>query len=260
MGKSSKDKYELGKELFLQGKTIMSIAKELKISRSRFSRYLRECGIDSQQHYKFPIDESVFEIIDTEEKAYWLGFWFADGYVSSNRNTVGVDLKPSDVNHLEKLKEFLKWKGDIKVEETRCRLNFRNEKIKNDLMKYGCIPNKSLILKFPKSIKEEFIPAFIRGYFDGDGCLCYTEKTLEVSVISTYEFLDTICDIVNIDKNRIYDLNKNKKTGRIVLSSKKDIENFLDYIYKDAHIYLDRKYEKYENLKIAVFNRDIKDN
>ena len=52
MGKSSKDKYELGKEMFLQGKTTMNIAKELNISRSRFSRYLRECGIDSQQYHK----------------------------------------------------------------------------------------------------------------------------------------------------------------------------------------------------------------
>ena len=260
MGKSSKDKYELGKEMFLQGKTTMNIAKELNISRSRFSRYLRECGIDSQQYHKFPIDENVFNVIDTEEKAYWLGFWFADGYVSSNRNTVGIDLKPSDLNHLNKLKTFLKWKGDIKVEETRCRLNFRNDKIKNDLIKYGCVPNKSLTLKFPKSIKESFIPAFIRGYFDGDGCLCYTEKTLEVSVISTYEFLESICNIINIDKKRIYDLNKNKKTSRIVLSSKKDIKNFLEYIYKDASIYLDRKYEKYKNLKTAVFDRNIKDN
>lgn len=69
MGKSSKDKYELGKEMFLQGKTTMNIAKELNISRSRFSRYLRECGIDSQQYHKFPIDENVFNVIDTEEKS-----------------------------------------------------------------------------------------------------------------------------------------------------------------------------------------------
>ena len=109
-------------------------------------------------------------------------------------------------------------------------------------------------------IKEDLINHFIRGYFDGDGCLCYTEKTLEVSMIGTYEFLEVVCDIINIDKKRIYDLNKNKRTSRLVLSSKKDIENFLNYIYKDANIYLDRKYEKYKNLKIAVFDRNVKDN
>ena len=53
---------------------------------------------------------------------------------------------------------------------------------------------------------------------------------------------------------------ENKRTSRLVLSSKKDIENFLNYIYKDANIYLDRKYEKYKNLKIAVFDRNIEDN
>ena len=236
MGKSSKDKYKLGKEMFLQGKTIEYISKELRISNSRFSKYLRECGIETNKYHKPKIDENVFNIIDTEEKAYWLGFWYADGYVSSNRNTVGVDLKPSDFKHLEKLKKFLKWSGDIKLEKTRCRLNF------------------------PNHIKKEMLSYFIRGYFDGDGCLCYTEKTLEVSMIGTYEFLEVVCDIINIDKKRIYDLNKNKRTSRLVLSSKKDIENFLNYIYKDANIYLDRKYEKYKNLKIAVFDRNIEDN
>lgn len=260
MGKSSKDKYELGKEMFLQGKTIEYISKELKISDSRFSKYLRECGIETNKYHKPKIDENVFNIIDTEEKAYWLGFWYADGYVSSTRNTVGIDLKPSDFKHLEKLKKFLKWSGNIKLEETRCRLNFRSNKIKNDLIKHGCVPKKSLILQFPNHIKKEMLSYFIRGYFDGDGCLCYTEKTLEVSMIGTYEFLEVVCDILNIDKKRIYDLNKNKRTSRLVLSSKKDIENFLNYIYKDANIYLDRKYEKYKNLKIAVFDRNIEDN
>ena len=257
---SKKDKYEIGKEMFLNGKTIMSISKELKISRSRFSKWLREHGIDSQQHHKYPVNENIFDIIDTEEKAYWLGFWFADGYVSSNSNKIGIDLKPSDINHLQKLKSFLEWKGEVKLEETRCRLNLRNDKIKNDLIKYGCIPNKSLTLKFPTNIPNDLLQPFIRGYFDGDGSLCYTEKTLEVQVISTYEFLEVVCDIIGLNKKRIYDLNKNKRTGRIVLGAKKDIEKFLNYIYEDAHIYLDRKYEKYKNLKIAVFNRDIENN
>ena len=260
MGKKSTDKYELGKEMFLNGKTIVEISKELRVSRSRFSKYLRDCGIDSKQNWQFSIDENVFEVIDTEEKAYWLGFWFADGFVSSTRNSVGIDLKPNDISHLEKLKTFLQWKGNIKLEDTRCRLNFRNNKIKQDLIKYGCTPNKSLTLQFPRNIPQKLLHHFIRGYFDGDGCLCYTEKTLEVSIIGTYNFLKDICDIINIDKNRIYDLNKNARSGRIVLGAKKDIKNFLNYIYQDAHIYLDRKYEKYQRLKIAVFDRDIKDN
>ena len=63
MGKSSKDKYELGKEMFLQGKTIEYISKELKISDSRFSKYLRECGIETNKYHKPKIDENVFKYI-----------------------------------------------------------------------------------------------------------------------------------------------------------------------------------------------------
>lgn len=260
MNNETLNKYELGKEMFLQGKTIMSISKELKISNSRFSKYLRECGINSQKHHKNDINDTIFDKIDTEEKAYWLGFMFADGCISSNRNTIELVLAPSEYIHLEKFKDFLQWSGNVKVEENRSRVSFRNNHIKEALISHGCTPKKSLTLQFPTTVPNELIHHFIRGYFDGDGCICHTEKTLEISMISTYNFLNEVCNIMDIDKNRIYDLDRRRNSNRIVLGGKKDIEKFLDFIYQDAHIYLDRKYEKYKNLKIAVFNRDIKDN
>ena len=259
MKENSKVKYELGKEMFLQGKTITQISKELHISNSRFSKYLQDNNIQTNTYHKVSVNDNIFEVINTEEKAYWLGFMYADGYVSSNRNTIGICLQPSDITHLEKFKIFLQWQGNVRLEKTRCRLEFRSTKVKNDLIQHGCTPNKSLTLTFP-NIQKQLIPSFIRGYFDGDGCLCYTEKTLEVSMIGAYEFLEVLCEIINIDKKRIYDLNNNKRSSRIVLSSKHDIEYFLNYIYTDANIYLDRKYNKYQNLKIAVFDRNIEDN
>lgn len=55
------------------------------------------------------------------------------------------------------------------------QVDITSEKMFNDLCTLGCVPNKSLILKFPK-IQEQFVPHFIRGYFDGDGCVYSSKK------------------------------------------------------------------------------------
>ena len=111
MGKSSKDKYKLGKEMFLQGKTIEYISKELRISDSRFSKYLRECGIETNKYHKPKFNENIFDIIDTEEKAYWLGFIFADGYIETPKPnmkyTFEICLSCKDKHHLEKFNIFM---------------------------------------------------------------------------------------------------------------------------------------------------------
>ena len=93
---------------------------------------------------------NTFEKIDTEEKAYWLGFLYADGNVSNHENKIELILAEKDVGHLEKFKRFLNIKNKICYREATkaYRISFRSEKCKQDLIDKGCIPNKSLILKF----------------------------------------------------------------------------------------------------------------
>lgn len=52
---------------------------------------------------KIHFDEHVFDVIDTEEKAYWLGFLTADGYIYSRDNTFGISLASIDKHHVEKI-------------------------------------------------------------------------------------------------------------------------------------------------------------
>lgn len=72
------------------------------------------------------------------------------------------------------------------------RWSMTSEHTCNTLSKYGCTPKKSLTLKFPeKSIfkSEDLIRHFIRGYWDGDGCVSFTYKTHAINVLGTKEFL-----------------------------------------------------------------------
>ena len=131
--------------------------------RSNLSKRLQETGIEivNRQNER-GTNHNTFEIIDTEEKAYWLGFLYADGCISKNQNIIQIALKRADKTHLEKFREFI---GNTNNKITYSkntksyRFCFNSKKIKQDLIKLGCIPAKSLTLKFPteKQIPKDLI-------------------------------------------------------------------------------------------------------
>lgn len=195
----------------------------------------------------------IFEKIDNEEKAYWLGFLYADGNVSSKEDKIELSLNEKDYKHLEKFKNFLNISNKICYRERvkAYRISFRSDKCKKDLIKQGCFPKKSLILKFPleQQVPKHLLRHFVRGYFDGDGCFCNTDKTFSVGIISTEEFLKSLLNELShimYTKNQIFLASKNiNGAKKYVFSAEYDVYKFLNWIYKDANVYLDRKYEKY---------------
>ena len=200
-------------------------------------------------------NDKVFEKIDNEEKAYWLGFFYADGYVLANDYISGIALQARDVSHLHKFDRFVnstennvRYKPKITKEKVFDLYQWvmKNENFYNSLIDKGCIPNKSLILTFPNKeiLPESLIKHFIRGYFDGDGSVCFTEKTKCISILGTFEMLNSIKNITNLFDNTIPLKPKGKNIYQISLFNKKAF-SFLQYIYKDSKIYLDRKHEKY---------------
>lgn len=246
------NKYETGKKMYLTGNSIEFISKELNISSSRFSLWLKTEGVDvSMCPQKKRINNDIFQIIDTEEKAYWLGFLYADGYIGLTDNRIELTLQLADIRHIEKFKEFLQSECKVSSNSYRSRLSVKNKKIKNDLIKLGCVPQKSLILTYPtyNQVPQPLMKHFIRGYFDGDGCLCVTDKTKCIDILGTYDFLYQLCIESNLDTSKIYvSKSKSNKVYRIVLGSKLDLYTFSNYVYEGANVYLDRKYDKYKKL------------
>lgn len=125
---------------------------------------------------KFTVDFNFFENIDTEEKAYTLGFLYADGCIASTLNKIQFDQLEPQEDILFKIKEVMQAEAPIhthkgKHNRTRYRLLVCSKKMCQDLLKLGIIPNKSLTLTFPTKVPQEFLRHFIRGYFDGDGCI-----------------------------------------------------------------------------------------
>ena len=132
----------------------------------------------------------------------------------------------------------------------------------NDLVKCGCVPCKSKILKFPNEqiLPKELQKHFIRGYFDGDGCICrceglvkrkdrnnalYHYKRYFLTFAGTKDVLDKICIFLH-DKTKY--IKNSEFNYQLKFGGTKKIQNLMSMFYKDANIYLDRKYEKYTEL------------
>lgn len=256
--KKSLEKYKTGKELYLKGNSICHISKVLGVSRSRFSQYLKSEGVEIKQlPHKIKFDNTVFEKIDSEDKAYWLGFLYADGSIGENRSQIELQLSEKDKAHVYKFRDFIKSTHKISLKNNKLGSSYRiiveDVNMHRDLIKLGCTPRKSLTLKFPteEQVPKHLLPHFIRGYFDGDGGFSDTDKTLCVNILGTKEFLEGLKkEVFILNNKKIYPMSykdNNKNTYRIQFGSRKDIKIFLDYIYKNSNINLDRKYEKYKN-------------
>lgn len=248
--------------------SVSKFCKQNHLSMKWFLIYLNKHGVfveNKQNEVKF--DECVFDFIDTEEKAYWLGFIYADGYISSlkgkNKHNYQFELslKADDVDHLYKFNTFMKHiKNNVSIGNVtcngkickRCRWGVRNKHLWETLNSYGCTPKKSLTLKFPdKNIfkSEDLIRHFIRGYFDGDGCISYADKEhtkIGVSILGTKDFL-TEC---NKYLNNFYIVRKEKRNNVYIIrcsgNKKSKAFTIINYLYYNANIYLNRKFERYK--------------
>lgn len=164
-----------------------------------------------------------------------------------------MSLAEKDLHHIEKFKAFMGINNKICYREKSkaYRISFRSEKCKNDLIDKGCTPRKSLTLNFPteQQVPTYLIKHFIRGYFDGDGWFTNTDSCFQVGIIGTQNFLQGFLDIVNnINiQNKIFNVHRENGAKRYIFGARQDVTNFLNWIYKDAAVYLDRKYEAYQD-------------
>lgn len=246
--------------------SLEQVAKKFDVGRSSLSKRIKALGYEVTNYQtKTKFNEHVFDCIDTEEKAYWLGFIFADGYIDSSplnpdKKSVynfELSLKADDSKHLDKFNKFMEHINDnVKISNSkcegkifkRCRWGIANKRLWNTLNSYGCTPRKSLTLEFPnESIFKDrsLIKHFIRGYWDGDGCLSWADKDHKIpciEVVGTESFLLSIQKYLNI--NYKLQTKKDSNAKQFSLGNLKAFK-IAKYLYNNSTIYLDRKYERY---------------
>ena len=258
-----------------KGMSVNEMARVFGVNRSSIYKRIRRRNVSPQK--KEPLfNENIFDAIDTEEKAYWLGFLYADGSVTNKykRHVVEISLKEDDIVHLLKFNDFIgldKKLHRVKVADAkcgdvvcrRCRIIVSSKHLCDTLEKYGCVPKKSLILQFPNlSIfqSEQLVYDFIRGYIDGDGSIRLVGKnvcTIYLSVLGTKEFLTGMLDVLKSPSDSYHIYHQHENNTYTLVWKTKESRRIADLIYGNASISLDRKYGKYE---FAVFYSNMRDN
>lgn len=265
---SHQEKSELFK-MYETGKyTGVDLAKIFNVSSVATNTLLRRHGYkaktQSELQRKYPIEEDFFDEIDTEEKAYVLGLLYADGYNNTDRNSVSLGLKETDREILDKITTLIqptkplqyvstsnqRKKKGFENSQNQYKLVITNKHISQRLVELGCGKAKTHNLKFPteEQVPSHLIRHFVRGYFDGDGSVL-GGKQKQISFAGTINFLIPLQQILieelGFSKTKLIQIHKERvnEIRSLVYSGINQCIIFRDWLYKDATIYLERKYD-----------------
>ena len=244
--------------LYLAGKTVEEIGKEININPATVNYWARKLGI-TRPNGKVPdCNQDYFEKIDSSSKAYFLGLLYADGgylrKVSKNGRidlSLSLELKKEDAYIIEEFKNQLE--SSLPVREivreeimtsngkeysftkNNCYFRIGCKKLISDLISWGCIENKTKELSNVPDIEKEYLRYFLLGFYDGDGIASVGERTY-MGFCGTEEMMKNISLLLNQELNL--------RTISLYYYCVLDFK----YFYKDLEIpHLIRKEEKIRN-------------
>ena len=254
-----------------QNISTVKIGKIFGVNHHRIAKTLDKYNIPRNHASvrKYSLNEYYFDVIDTPNKAYILGFLYADGCNFPNKTTISMSLEEKDKEVLEKIRLEIGSEKELEFVEQSKRKDKDNDYKYNDcwrlllfsshmcetLNKHGMTPRKSLTLQFPKHLDESLLSHFIRGYFDGDGSYChryagsnYGYRDL-ITITSTESFCKDCLEIIRKETGiggGIYDASSHNGITKVLsISGTNQVNKFFEWLYKDAELYMKRKHDLY---------------
>ena len=235
-----------GEKYNLNGSQVRNLLSTYKIKQRR----------KAPDNRKYKINDFYFDT-QSSNMAYIMGFWAADGNISKDENRLDLELSKEDYEILEKIREELSCERPIKVYQCangyiKNKLLFWSKHIKETFLKYGIVPNKTYSENFqpPYKLDKKYWIDYIRGFFDGDGCikkgtsLSFEINSTNLDILKSFQqyFLEnyniqlsistTGMKGRNIPMYRLYCLGE--KTRRI-----------FNILYTPNSLFLQRKYKRW---------------
>jgi hypothetical protein len=248
--------------------SMQKMADKLNVSIDSISKYMKLYQISYEKHYTglYDCNENYFQF-DTPDSFYWAGFIAADGCVVKRQYSkiLKITLSRKDRSHLDKIKialqsnhpikeYYIKPSELIKKSGWSAEIQIVSKILFDDLTRFNIVPRKTFIYDMPKwLLGHPLLNHFMRGYFDGDGCISYcglgegrTIKQLSFSLLGNESFLINYQNVLIkkclINENKII---PKDNVFSLSYAGNYNIEKLYNFLYKDATIFLDRKRNRF---------------
>lgn len=241
---------------YQKGESRKSLADSFGVTQKVIDRFLKEKEVplrnDTRKHF---FNEEIFKSIDTAEKAYWIGFITADGYVNEDRGFLRIKLGYVDYDHLAKFARFMSLDpADVIRSEihnitgnTMWYIDINSRKFVDILVGHGIRQEKSMREKVTH-VRDDLIRDYIRGLYDGDGSIRPdgTGVSLNNSVEVLYYVQGVFLFRLRATRLKIMD---HCNTWKIEYRSREVVKKILDFLYyENCSVFLDRKHELAERI------------
>lgn len=253
------------------------ISKEMRVSRKVIKRILLERNIPikstSSICRKYNVNEKFLDVL-CKEQAYFLGWIASDGCVGKN-NEITLSLQDRDNDIMHKIKKLTNWDGPIKfikryenevklfkTVRNRYGISIANQCLANKLRNLGYNNNKTYNLLFPHFLNKDLLHHFLRSFIEGDGSIIFSHNNAQVNFVSTNEFCiefkkfaqEFLNIKVFLDSIEYEDKSKSSKHSRASIGGNYQCLKFLNYLYQDAFLYMDRKFNYFKNIVKILSN------
>lgn len=242
------------------GQSSKQIASDYPVSDHTICYQLRKAGVtlrskgwSKHEHHLY------FRYIDCQEKAYILGIFHADG--CNAERGFRLSLAEQDKELVIKIRDcicaelkLIRVNPPGKATQVQWLLLLYGKAVQQRLTELGCFPRKSLTLVFPEWLSNSYTRHFIRGYMDGDGCISINKSGRpRLGFVGTMSFLSSIREIIGKELDIEGGLYRRSRLDLFSIcdlqyNGFKKVLPILTWLYKDAAIYMERKYRKYDVL------------
>ena len=268
-----KDYQEEITKLYQEGKTAKEISSLLGFKYSQpVYNYFKKMGwerIGKAGKRIYGVNEDFFKCINTEEKAYILGFICADGHIERDRLNITVSIKDKDI--LEKIRKAIQSNHPIKEVKrtnpynktdrrilTLVELMIGSVELVKPLFNMGLTTNKTYTLNgdILKYVPKYLMRDFLRGYFDGDGNVFFGRKynsgyKYNINICGNEDFLLKSFQTYFPSNNKLYKDLYSRQCYVWKISQRDKIKDFMYYLYYNSSISLQRKYNEFRKIMWA---------
>lgn len=242
------------------GFSYSEIRNKYNIPRGTWDYYIRQKLGKNADQRKYRAVDNFFDIIDSEIKAYLLGFLYADGYISKD-GRIGILLNVKDKEVIDLIHKFIAPNSPIQhlnyqnvKRDPQVKIRFKSKQIYKRLQEFGFTTDKthtdcSILEKIPEDFKRHFI----RGYLDGDGSIKYDEhiskqnpnkKWVSLGLVFCNGVPEILYEIQRYFKDIKGKIKKHSSWYTLEYYTKESTNKIYKELYLNCTYYLKRKYEK----------------